>query len=116
MRAIFGILVLIGIAWLLSTNRKAINWTTVIGSFVLQFLLAILILKTPGVGAAFDWLAKGFVKVISFTDFGSDFLLGSWQLEGKVAPGLFNFAFRILPTIIFFSALSALFYYLGILQ
>lgn len=116
MRAILGILVLTLIAWALSSNRKAINWRTVIGAFVLQFILAILILKTPGVDRAFDWMARGFVKVISFTDFGSDFLLSSWKLEGTVHPALYNFAFRILPTIIFFSALSALMYYLGILQ
>lgn len=86
------------------------------GAFLLQFILAFLILKTPGVDQAFDWLARAFVKVISFTDFGSDFLLGSWKLEGQVHQGLYNFAFRILPTIIFFSALSSLMYYLGILQ
>lgn len=116
MRAILGILILTAIAWVLSTDRKKINWRTVIGAFVLQFLLAILILKTPGVDHAFNYIAKAFVKVISFTDYGSDFLLGSWKLEGTVHPALFNFAFRILPTIIFFSALSALFYYLGVLQ
>lgn len=116
MRAILGIVVLTLIAWALSSNRKAINWRTVVGAFVLQFILAILILKTPGVDRAFDWMARGFVKVISFTDFGSDFLLSSWKLEGTVHPALYNFAFRILPTIIFFSALSALMYYLGILQ
>jgi CNT family concentrative nucleoside transporter len=116
MRALLGILVLIGIAWLASSNRKAIQWRGILAAFVLQFLLALLILKTPGVETAFKYIARAFVKVISFTDYGSDFLLNSWKLEGEVAPGLFNFAFRILPTIIFFSALSALFYYLGILQ
>ena len=129
MRAILGIIVLVGLAWLLSSNRKAINWRTVGGAFALQFLLAILILKTPGVDQVFDWIARAFVKVISFTDFGSDFLLKSWMLGdvqapnavevpsgGKVGAGFYNFAFRILPTIVFFSALSALMYYLGILQ
>lgn len=116
MRALIGIIILVGLAWLLSTNRKAINWRTVIGAFVLQFILAVLILKTPGVDRVFDWLAKAFVKVISFTDYGSDFLLSSWMMQGQVGEALYNFAFRILPTIIFFSALSALMYYLGILQ
>lgn len=116
MRAILGILVLTAIAWLLSTDRKAIRWRSVLFAFILQFALALLILKTPGVEMVFRYVARAFVKVISFTDYGSDFLLNSWKLEGDVAPGLFNFAFRILPTIIFFSALSALFYYLGVLQ
>lgn len=116
MRALLGILLLTALAYALSSKRKAINWRTVGGAFVLQVLLAILILKTPGVDRAFDFIAKAFVKAISFTDFGSDFLFGSWALEGKVHPGLLNFAFRILPTIVFFSALSALMYYYGILQ
>jgi concentrative nucleoside transporter, CNT family len=116
MRAILGIAVLVGIGYLLSTNRKAINWRTVGGAFVLQIVLAVLILKVPYVDAGFDWLARGFVKVISFTDFGTDFLLGSFTDGGKVDGALLNFAFRVLPTIVFFSALSALMYYLGILQ
>jgi CNT family concentrative nucleoside transporter len=116
MRALLGIAVLTLIAWALSSKRKQINWRTVGGAFALQFILAILILKTPGVDRGFDFIAKGFVKVISFTDYGSDFLFNSWKLEGKVDEGLFNFAFRILPTIIFFSALSALMYYYGLLQ
>lgn len=116
MRAILGIVILVAIAWLLSSDRKKINWVTVGGAFGLQLILALLILKVPFVNEGFDWLAKAFVKVISFTDNGSDFLFGSWFLEGQVHEGLFNFAFRILPTIVFFSALSALFYYWGILQ
>ncbi|MFM1932725.1 MAG: hypothetical protein RL226_2028 [Bacteroidota bacterium] len=115
MRALLGIVLLIGIAYLFSTNRKAINWRTIGGAFVLQLILAVLILKVPYVDTAFDWLSKGFVKVIGFTDFGSDFLFGSF-IDGKVDNALLNFAFRVLPTIVFFSALSALMYYLGILQ
>ncbi len=116
MRAILGVIVLVAIAWALSSDRKKINWVTVGGAFGLQLILALLILKVPFVNTGFDWLAKAFVKVISFTDDGSDFLFGSWLLNGAVHEGLYNFAFRILPTIIFFSALSALMYYWGILQ
>lgn len=116
MRAILGIAVLVGIAYLLSTNRKAINWRTVGGAFILQIVLAVVILKVPYVDTGFDWLARGFVKVISFTNYGTDFLLGSFIDGGKVDGALLNFAFRVLPTIVFFSALSALMYYLGILQ
>lgn len=116
MRAILGIVILVAIAWLLSSDRKKINWVTVGGAFALQLILALLILKVPFVNEGFDWLAKAFVKVISFTNDGSDFLFGSFALNGQVHEGLINFAFRILPTIVFFSALSALFYYWGILQ
>ncbi|MFT4779732.1 MAG: CNT family concentrative nucleoside transporter [Flavobacteriales bacterium] len=115
MRAILGVVILVAIAWALSSDRKKINWVTVGGAFGLQLILAVLILKVPFVNTGFDWLAKAFVKVISFTDDGSDFLFRSF-FTGETAPELFNFAFRILPTIVFFSALSALMYYWGILQ
>ena len=78
LHGLFGIVVLTGIAWLLSTDRKHISWFTVIGAIVFQIILAIFILKVPGVDRIFDLIAKGFVKVISFTDFGSDFLFGSF--------------------------------------
>ncbi|NQX90778.1 MAG: Na+ dependent nucleoside transporter [Flavobacteriales bacterium] len=112
----FGILVLTGIAFLLSSNRKKINWITVGGAIGLQILLAFLILKVPFIQGVFDWLAKGFVKLIGFTQFVTDFLFGSFLDSGKVDPSLVNFAFNVLPTIIFFSALTALLYYLRILQ
>lgn len=116
LHGLFGVVVLTLIAWLLSDNRKKVNWRTVGGALALQIVLALLILKVPFVAAGFDFIARGFVRVISFTDFGSDFLFGSFLDSGKVHPALITFAFRVLPTIIFFSALTALLYYLRILQ
>jgi concentrative nucleoside transporter, CNT family len=115
LRGLLGIVFLVAIAWVFSSNRKSISWALVIKGISLQILLAVLILKVDGVEMVFEYLARGFVKVISFTDFGSDFLFSSF-VDGKVASGLLNFAFRVLPTIVFFSALSALLYYIGFLQ
>jgi CNT family concentrative nucleoside transporter len=114
-RGILGVAFLLGIGWLLSSNRKAISWSLVFKGLGLQLILALLILKVSIVGQAFDVISSGFVRVISFTDFGSDFLFRSFS-TGEVDSSLLNFAFRILPTIIFFSALTALLYYLNILQ
>ena len=114
-RGSVGLLFLVALAWVFSTNRKAVSWPLVLKGLAFQIVLALLILKVDGVQLVFEYLARGFVKVISFTDFGSDFLFSSFE-TGKVASGLLNFAFRVLPTIVFFSALSSMLYYLGILQ
>lgn len=115
LRGSVGLLFLVALAWVFSANRKAVSWPLVLKGLAFQILIAVLILQVDAVQIAFEYLAAGFVKVISFTDFGSDFLFSSFA-TGEVAPGLLNFAFRVLPTIVFFSALSSLFYYLGILQ
>ncbi len=115
-QGIIGIIVLTVIAFLCSKNRKKINWRTVGGALILQVLLALLILKVPYVALVFDKLAKGFVAVIGFTQAGTDFLFGSFNDSGKIHPALVNFVFNVLPTIIFFSALTAFLYYVRILQ
>ncbi|MGB6036385.1 MAG: nucleoside transporter C-terminal domain-containing protein [Cryomorphaceae bacterium] len=115
LRGLLGIAVLVGIGWLFSEKKKAISWSLVAKGLVLQLILAILVLEVPFFSAAFDYLSRAFVKVISFTDFGSDFLFRSFT-DGSVDSSMLNFAFRVLPTIIFFSALMSLLYYLGLLQ
>jgi CNT family concentrative nucleoside transporter len=115
MRALLGMAVIAGILYALSTQRKNVVWRTVGGALLLQFLLAILVLKVPGVKDAFSFVAELFVVLIGYTDRGTDFLLGSFGMEGKVDVSLENFAFRLLPTIVFFSAFSALLHYAGIL-
>ncbi len=115
LRGLLGIGSLLCIGWLISENRKSISWSLIFKGLFLQIILAILILKVPGFRDAFTFLSKGFVKIISFTDFGSDFLFGSF-VTGEVAASNINFAFRVLPTIIFFSAFSALLYHWGVLQ
>ncbi|MGB1033315.1 MAG: Na+ dependent nucleoside transporter N-terminal domain-containing protein, partial [Flavobacteriales bacterium] len=86
LHGLFGVVVLTLIAWLLSSNRKKVNWRTVGGALILQIILAVLILKVPFVERIFDVIASGFVKVINFTDFGSDFLFGSFLDDNKVHP------------------------------
>jgi CNT family concentrative nucleoside transporter len=114
-RGLLGMAVLVFIAWVFSANRKNINWQLVIKGILIQLTLAILILKVPFVEYFFEILSKAFIKVISFTQYGLEFLLGSFS-SGKIENSLQNFVFVVLPTIIFFSALTSLFYYLGILQ
>ncbi|MCH1581716.1 MAG: Na+ dependent nucleoside transporter [Flavobacteriales bacterium] len=115
MRAILGILVFTALMWLFSTARKSVAWRTIIGALALQFAMAILVLKVPFINAVFRWIAETFVQVIGYTWKGTDFLLGRFS-DGQVGPYLENFAFRILATIVFFSALSALLHHLGILS
>lgn len=107
--------VLTGIAWAASKNRKAIPWTLVGKGLAFQLVIAVLVLKVDFIASIFDWLSRGFVKLISFTQFGSEFLFSSF-VTGQLEPAVVSFAFNILPTIVFFSAISAILYYLGILQ
>ena len=115
LQPILGLFVFTGICMLFSTRLKAIRWRTVGGAIALQFILALLILRAPYVEGAFAVIAEGFVRVIGYTDYGSEFPFGSFVMGGEMAPELINFAFRILPTIVFFSAFSALLHHLGIL-
>jgi CNT family concentrative nucleoside transporter len=123
-RGLLGMLVLLGICYLLSKDRKAINWRTVGVGLALQLVLGLMILKVPYVKDVFDGIASFFVVVLDFTEAGADFVLGDWpdfvayesQAGGGVVEIGYVFAFKVLPTIIFFSALSSLLYYLGILQ
>ncbi len=112
---LLGIVVLLGIAWLLSNNKKKIDTRIVLWGFGLQLFFALFILKTP-IGQPFFSAVDGVLrKLISFSDAGGDFLFKTFS-GGVVEGPLLNFAFRALPTIIFFSALMALFYHLGIMQ
>mgnify|MGYP000277095232 CR=1 FL=1 len=114
-RGLIGLAVLLFIAYLLSSNRKSINWSLVIKGLSIQLVLAISVLYVPFVATFFDALSSGFIKLIGFTDKGTEFVFGSF-VTNNVEAGLINFAFKVLPTIIFFSALMSLFYYLGIIQ
>ena len=115
LRGLIGISFLIGVAWLFSENRKAIQWPLVFKGLALQLILAFLVLKVGFVEVGFELLSKVFVKVISFTTYGTDFLFRSFS-NGEVSSSMVNFAFNVLPTIVFFSALSSLLYYFGLLQ
>lgn len=114
-RGILGMLVLIGLAFLFSSNRKAINWKTVGIGLAIQLALAIGILKVPFIRAIFTVLGKIFNEILNFTVAGSQFLLGNLMNLDNPNIG-YVFAFQILPTIIFFSALTSVLFYLGIIQ
>lgn len=113
-RCLLGIAVMIAICYLFSRDRKAINWRLVGIGLAMQFVLAVLILKVKGVSVVFDYIATGFRKTLEFTAAGSEFLFGS--IVNDMDSFGYIFAFQVLPTVVFFSALSAILYYLGILQ
>jgi CNT family concentrative nucleoside transporter len=112
-QAIGGIVALLLIAYLCSSNRKAINWKTVGFGLLLQFVLALSILKLSWVQSIFNAVGKIFVSILDFTAAGSVFLFGDLMNADTYG---FIFVFQILPTIIFFAALTSLLFYLGVLQ
>ena len=114
LRALFGMAVLIGVAVLFSSNRKRIPWRLVGIGMALQFIIAVLVLKVDIVRVGVDAVSNFFVRILDFNRAGTEFLFGS--LITNTASFGFLFAFNVLPTIIFFSALTSLLFYLGILQ
>lgn len=112
-RGITGILFLLGISYLLSSARKAIRWKLVISGLVLQVLVAFSILYIPFIGSFFSFVGKLFIKVLDSAQAGSVFIFGDLAKSDKLGV---IFAFQILPTIIFFSALMSVLFYLGIIQ
>ena len=113
---VIGVIVLLGIAYLLSNDRKMIDTNIIIWGLGLQISFAFIILKTPLGRYIFTYLNNIIVKLISFADAGSDFLFTSFIPEVGYHVALINFAFRALPVIIFFSSLIAVTYYFGIIQ
>ncbi|MFT6320316.1 MAG: CNT family concentrative nucleoside transporter, partial [Granulosicoccus sp.] len=114
LRGGLGIIFCLGVCFLLSNNRKAINWKLVGWGMGLQVILAILILKVPFIENIFQTVANFFVVVLQFTDKGAEFLFAGLVTDMDTFG--YIFAFKVLPTVVFFSALSSLLYYLGILQ
>ena len=110
---LFGLAVLIGIVWLFSNNRRAVDWKLVSTGVILQIAFAALVLLVPGGRQVFDWLSHGFVAILGFVNEGSNFIFGSLM---DIETYGFIFAFQVLPTIIFFSALMGVLYHLGVMQ
>ena len=110
---LFGLASLIGIAWVFSLNRRAVDWRLVLTGISLQIAFAALVLLVPGGKDVFDALGQGFVKVLSFVSAGSNFIFGGLMDTSKFG---FIFAFQVLPTIIFFAALMGVLYHLGVMQ
>jgi len=127
LRGLLGIASILGIALLVSSNRRHVNWRTVAAGLGLQILLAVFILKGSVMGAwfsplewpkmFFSWVSSFFVLVLNFTTAGAEFVFGdlakSPGTEGSVG---FFFAFQVLPTIVFFGSLMSILYYLGVMQ
>jgi len=114
LRPISSLILLLGVLWLASSKRKAISWPLVIKGLLIQFGLAFLILELDWISSGFDSIGKGFVSLLGFAREGSLFLFG--DLVGNVDSFGYIFAFQVLPTIIFFSAITSLLFHFGILQ
>ncbi|KAB8156080.1 Na+ dependent nucleoside transporter [Kordia sp. TARA_039_SRF] len=113
LRGILGMVVLLIIAFLCSSNRKAINWKTVGLGLTFQLIIAIGVLKIDAVKSAFEVVGGLFIKILNYTQAGSEFLFGGMMNVDSFG---FIFAFQVLPTIIFFSALTSVLFYLGVIQ
>jgi CNT family concentrative nucleoside transporter len=113
-RGLIGLASLLLILWLLSSGRSQINWKLVASGILLQIIFAFLILKVEVVKNLFEALGNFFVLILDFTKAGSSFVFGN-LISNPQSLG-FIFAFQILPTILFFSALTSVLFYLGILQ
>jgi CNT family concentrative nucleoside transporter len=104
-----GLAVFVGIGYLLSANRKAVKWRPVLWGVGLQLILGVIVLRTAAGYAAFKWLGDLVTRFLDFSDEGARFVFGERFTE-------FYFAFKVLPTIIFFSAVISLLYHYGVLQ
>ncbi|MDP2687764.1 MAG: nucleoside transporter C-terminal domain-containing protein [Aequorivita sp.] len=112
-RGVLGMISLLVIAFLFSSNRRAINWKTVGIGLAFQLLIAVGVLKVNFIKSAFEGVGQLFVNVLDYTKAGSEFLFGGMLNINSFG---FIFAFQVLPTIIFFSALTSVLFYFGIIQ
>ncbi len=110
---LFGLAVLIGIAWLFSNNKRRVDWKLVGIGLALQIVVASLVLLTPWGASIFDGLSSGFVRLLGFTTEGARFIFGDFTDPAKFG---FVFAFQVLPTIIFFASFMSVMYHLGVMQ
>lgn len=113
-RGILGMVSLIFIAFLFSSDRKNINWKTVGIGLAFQLIIAVSVLKVPFVQGIFEWIGQLFVSILDFTRAGSEFLFQGLVVDMDTFG--FIFAFQVLPTILFFSALTSVLFYLGVIQ
>lgn len=121
LRGLAGLVFIVGVAYVLSGNRKSIDWRLVVIGILLQIVFGFLIAKVDLAQHAFRYISGKFVTFLSFAQTGAEFLYGDLARDSTNNPGVkhnlgFLFAFQALPTVIFFSAVTAGLYYLGILQ
>ena len=113
-RGVLGMFALIIIAFLFSANKKAIDWKKVAIGLFLQLIIAIGVLKVEFIQSIFELVGGVFIEILGYTKAGSEFLFAG--MVGDMSKFGYIFAFQVLPTIIFFSALTSLLFYLGIIQ
>jgi CNT family concentrative nucleoside transporter len=113
-RGVLGMIALILIAFFFSANKKAIDWKKVAIGLSIQLLIAIGVLKIEFIQAIFEFIGEVFIEILAYTKAGSEFLFAG--IVGDMNKFGYIFAFQVLPTIIFFSALTSLLFYLGIIQ
>ena len=113
-RGLIGVLALLFFCYLCSSNKKAINWSIVIKGLLIQLGFAICILHISIIEKLFQGISNIFLSILDFTKEGSIFLFGETLVNNPSFGAIF--AFQILPTIVFFSALTSVLFYLGILQ
>lgn len=113
LRGLLGMAVILMIAWLFSAKKKQVDWLVIGKGLAIQLILAISILYIPFVAYFFEFVGKIFVKILDFTKIGSEFLFGPMMDQDSIG---YIFAFQILPTIIFFSALTSVLFYWGVIQ
>ncbi|MEN3040873.1 MAG: nucleoside transporter C-terminal domain-containing protein [Bacteroidia bacterium] len=116
MQALLGIPILLLAAWLAAEKRRPITWRVILGGLFLQAIVGILVLKVPVVRRLVEWVSKAFVRTLDFAHEGSEFLFGNLVRPEYAQTFGFIFVLQVLPTVIFFSALTAALYYLGLLQ
>jgi concentrative nucleoside transporter, CNT family len=119
--SVLGIVVFIGLAWLMSSHKRRVNPRIVVGGLLLQFVFAAFILRTAWGAQVFDAVDVVFRALLASVDAGTSFVFGVYPRQGEVdyppVPTLLRtFAFGVLPTIIFFSAFMSIFYYFGVMQ
>jgi len=121
LRGALGLLLIVGLAFVFSANRRRIDWKLVGAGILMQIVFAVLIFRVPVVRSAFEIIGNGFVRFLSFALNGAQFLFGDLAKNSDAVEGTrhglgFLFAFQALPTVIFFSSVTAGLYYLGVLQ
>ena len=114
LRGLLGLLFLLGLTWLFSARKKHVNWALIFKGLLIQIIFAFAILKVSFIRIAFDKLSEIFVVILSFTEEGAKFLFRGLITDTETFG--YIFAFQVLPTVIFFSALTNLLFYYGVMQ
>ena len=112
-RGILGMTILLGLSYAISVNKKAIKWKTVFLGLLMQLTIAIGVIKITWISNVFEFFGSFFIKILEYTQAGTNMLLGDFSDVEKTG---YIFAFQVLPVIIFFSALTSIGYYFGVIQ